>query len=219
MLLDNDVLLKTSCYQANEELLRCLSPAGDISVLPVAGFVLASVIERSQNIIDKTAAAHALSQLLGAVSLIEPEENETVLAAEFKSEAQARSLPMDPGESLLFALLVSRQETLLITGDKRAIRSAETIMNALAKHDRVAGRIACMEQLILHILNFSNASDLHLKVCREPGIDKTLSICFSCSTGSISNETATVGLTSYISDLQKDATILLSSCDLSSVIS
>jgi hypothetical protein len=127
---------------------------------------------------------------------------------------------MDPGESLLFALLVSRQATLLITGDKRAIRSAETIVNALAKHDRVAGRIACMEQLILHILNFSNPLDLHLKVCREPSVDKTLSICFSCSTGSFSDETATAGLISYIVDLRNDAaTILVSSCDLSSAIS
>jgi hypothetical protein len=178
------------------------------------------VIERSQNIIDKTAAAQALSQLLGAVSLMEPEENETVLAAEFELEAQARALPMDPGESLLFALLISRQATLLITGDKRAIRSAEAIVNALSKHDLVAGRIACMEQLILHILNFSSPLDLHVRVCREPSVDKTLSICFSCCTGSFSDETATAGLTSYIVDLRNDAaTVLVSSCYLSSVIS
>jgi hypothetical protein len=189
-------------------------------VLPVAQFVLASVIERSQTIIDKTAAAQALSQLLGTVSLIEPDENETVLAAEFELEAQARALPMDPGESLLFALLVSRQPTLLITGDKRAIRSAETILITLAKHGRVAGRIACMEQLILHILNFSNPLGFHMKICREPGVDKTLSICFSCPTGSFSAETATSGLISYIAELRNDAaTLLVPSCDLSSVIS
>lgn len=88
-LLDNDVVLKTCCYAAVDDMLGCLGQVGPVAVLGAARFVLASRIAKARNIVNKASATAALGALLAAAATVEPDSSEIALAADFEAEASA----------------------------------------------------------------------------------------------------------------------------------
>jgi hypothetical protein len=52
---------------------------------------------------------------------------------------------------------------------------------------------------------------LRTAICTEPMVDKTLTICFGCSSASTQRETVLEGLDSYIRALRSVATRILAS--------
>ena len=43
--------------------------------------------------------------------------------------------------------------------------------------------MSCLEQLMLAIIGLIGGSEVKSRVCAEPDVDKSASICFSCSGG------------------------------------
>jgi hypothetical protein len=219
VLLDNDIMLKACSFSMVEEVVHLLGMIGGIWILGTARFVLQKRISRSGRIINRGEVAAALEHLLKTTSTIEPDGAEIAFAAELEEAAQKRALDFDSGESLLLAVLILRSCALLLTVDKRAIHAMEPIATSDPRIGKVAGKIACLEQLMMALLKRYGAEVVRDRVCREPDTDKSLAICFSCNGNSFVLGHAVEGLRSYIGDIRKRApTILIASCDLSPLV-
>lgn len=220
VLMDNDVVLKTCCYGVVDEVLGYLAgQSRTVHVLGAIQFVLTNAIAKKKNILNKKTAATRLAQLLGMVIPLEPSGEEIFLAAQFESAAQAQDVELDAGESQLLAVLISRSASLLLTGDKRAIRAIEPVVEASGHIQQTERRIACLEQVVMAIVARHGAELVHQRICNEAGVDKSLSNCFACASGGCNPDSIHEGLLSYINALRRDAPrSLVASDDLSSVI-
>jgi hypothetical protein len=204
VLLDNDVVLKTACYGTSDHLRRLLSKEGrSLAGLGLAKFVLRRNIRKSNRINDREKAFVAMEALLAWLDAIEPDAKEVALAASFEAHAQAAGLALDPGESQLLAVLVRRAATALLTGDKRAVVSVDRLASDLGIQPAVGGRLACFEQVMVGICEQGGFAEIGALVCAEELVDKTMSICFGCSSGGASADEARTGLLSYVEDLRR----------------
>jgi hypothetical protein len=176
-------------------------------------------ISRTRSFRYKEGAAAALRTFLAHVEKIEPDDDQLGLAAEFETEAQAIGLDLDGGESQLLSILIRHSALLLLTGDKRAICAIEAVVERLGYSAHAAGKVGCFEQIILALVHRRGAETLHPQICREPGVDGALSLCFSCASGLLSPESILEGLVSFISHLRNAAScVLVASDDLSPMV-
>ena len=138
---------------------------------------------------------------------LEPTDREVNLAAGFEIAAQEVGLSLDSGESQLAAMVIERAVPLLETGDKRAIRSIEQLLDKVDELLPIQGRVRCLEQIVRRVLDDAGAIDrVAAAMCAEPGVDKTMSICFGCSSGRPPTLDQVIeGLASYIASLRADA--------------
>jgi len=203
VLLDNDVILKTSCYRLGDEVRGVLSEGGSrLAGLGLAKFVLGKRIEKSRSIRHRDEAAAALQAFLASIDALEPDDRDLELAASFEEKAQVLGAALDTGESQLLAILIRRCARALVTGDKRAIAAIHAISTELPLIAKGEGRIQCLEQLTPELLSRHDVSILAAKICAEPAVDKTLSICFGCSSQTTDAGVSREGLESYVGDLR-----------------
>ena len=114
VLIDNDVLLKISCYTLVDEAVAATTVANvPPAMLGVGRFVVRSRLTRARNLTNAARASAAFERLLKAVSIVEPNEAEVTLAADLEAEANRRELDLDSGESQLLAILILRACRLL----------------------------------------------------------------------------------------------------------
>jgi hypothetical protein len=215
-LLDNDVVLKATCYRLGDELVQ-VATVGEKSpaILQVAKYTLRDLIKKSKKLNDKVATEAELYSVLEKVEHLEPTDDEVQLAANFEQVAQESSLALDSGESQLLAILISRHAKVLLTGDKRAITAIEKIA-----YDKVPERISCIEQLASSLIALKGYETIRPRICAEAAVDITLSICFSCSVATGASSNTLAGLASYIRSLRSAApTVLSAGDDLSAVLS
>lgn len=100
-------------------------------------------------------------------------------------------------------------DTVVTHRGQAAHLRARTFVGQRCKAERSAGKIRCLEQLVLQPLSCENYSQFRVAVCRQPGVDKTLAICFSCRVEQATLEGITEGLRSYINDLRSQAERIL----------
>lgn len=203
---DNDILLKGACYGLLPTLMGTISGEGPVGILGSSRFVVQKQIARARLRGDPAIASTHFATFLAANEVVEPSTSEQEMAALLEAAAQGLALNLDTGESQLVAILVSRCLPWLLTGDKRAITSIDVLLQRESRLFAVAGKIRCLEQLVLAALAAAGADQMRRTICGEPDVDKTLSICFSCSfSDQASGADASVGLASYIADLRSKA--------------
>lgn len=203
---DNDIILKTVCYDAGE-LLREFTAETRVGVLGAAQYVVATRMRRANLRCGASLALLRLETFIQTAETIEPSSAESYLAAELEVLAQQQGIPLDSGESQLCAVVISRAVPWLLTGDKRAIRALERLLPLDSRIACLSKKVVCLEQLVLRI-EIKARGQLRLKICAEPKVDTALSICFGCS-GSNSVDGA-IGLESYIAALRAEAQNILS---------
>lgn len=215
VLLDNDVVLKVACYALVGETLAAVT-IDDIppAMLGVGRFVVRGRLAKASNIADRARATAAFERMLAAMTLAEPDDAELASAADLEAEAIRRDLELDGGESQLLAILANRACRLLITGDKRAIAAMAIVAPAQA-----GSRVACLEQLISHLVAVQGARAVRPRVCAEPGVDRAVTGCFACASPDPPGDADVLaGLASYIRHLDRTAPgVLLAGDDLSSL--
>jgi hypothetical protein len=209
-LVDNDIIFKGACYGLLAEVLATVCGGDDpVGVLGAARFVVSKRIGKTAINKSREAALTNLEEFLRRALAIEPTRVEQTIAADLELAALNSGVSLDSGESQLCAVLIERAVPWLLTGDKRAIRAIEQLLNSYARLTEVIGKVRCLEQLALAAIpDDTKANSFREKVCAEAHIDKTLAICFSCSSGPTGDYTK--GLESYISDLRKQAERVLS---------
>jgi hypothetical protein len=102
-----------------------------------------------------------------------------------------------------------------VTGDKRAIAAADTIFPVLAELTGLAGKLACLEHLVMRLAERIGYAESRRRICAEPMADKALSLCFACNNPETrSDHSSLEGLKSYINDLRSRAPTTLCSEDV-----
>ncbi len=206
-LLDNDVALKTCRYGLTSELLDMLEIAGPPLVLGSALFVLRGRLTRLAALPER--AASECANLLDRTTALEPSEAELLLAADLLEVAQTRGLPLDGGEGQLIAILLERRGTLMLTGDKRAISAAETVLAMSGILANAAGRMACFEQAICSLSDWLSLTVVRNAVCSDAAADSALANCHCCHGDYPPPSDVREGLASYSEHLRAAAPILL----------
>lgn len=204
-LIDNDVLVKGACYGLLEPLAAIVRGVERSGVLGAARFVVPKRIQRQRLRRDRRVALESFGEFLKRNDIVEPTTEEARLASRLESRAQMLALNLDVGESQLVAILVLRAVPFLLTGDKRAITSMESLLDVEAEVAPLLGRVKCLEQLVRGIVDRDGTSPTRGVICAEPDVDRSLSVCFSCVSPEISHESICAGLDSYISDLRAAA--------------
>ncbi|RVU10597.1 hypothetical protein EOS93_14605 [Rhizobium sp. RMa-01] len=216
VLLDNDIVLKSCAYGSAVDLIDLAARHNRrLAMLRVAQYAVGRRIQRARDVRDVEGLSGQWAALLPSVLSIEPTQAEIEFAAELEEQAINLSLELDAGESQLFAVLVFRASPLLLTGDKRAIAALEAIGRSLPEE-----RVACLEQFIYSLLDIIGLTNLRTRICREPQVDRSLTISFSCHVDKVSERSVRQGLESYISSVRKSApTVLLKTAAISAIVS
>jgi hypothetical protein len=131
---------------------------------------------------DIESATRALDEFLACATVLEPSDEELGTAAELEQLAQRAGLELDIGESQLAAIAANRGIASLDTGDKRAVRGLEALIDHSRTCALLCGRVRCLEQLLARAINDTphELDAIAQAVCAEPDVDITASICFSC---------------------------------------
>ena len=207
-LFDNDVVLKISAYQLlDETLLKFTIDGMAPAMLGVGRFVLRKKAERSNRFVNTDTVVASVADAIERLQLVEPTDEEVDLAAALEESAIEIGVALDTGEAQLLAVLIKRGSPVFATGDKRAIVAAA----ALATPE-IKGRLACLEQLLLCLLEHMPVADIRRKVCQEPTSDAAIANCFSCASITFPGfdpASATEGLQSYIESLANASGLLL----------
>jgi hypothetical protein len=209
-LVDNDVLLKGACYRLLNHPINTGCGVNGIGYLGAARFVLSKRIRRARLRGNAAEAEAELVSFLGKHQAIEPTTEERTLAAALEVMAQGIPVNLDTGESQLLAVLAVRTLPALITGDKRAIIAIERLLDATTALAQVTGKVTCLEQLVRRAVMNSDKSSIQEAICKEPEVDRALSICFSCFSSERTVEAVVQALDSYISALRQKAPRTLS---------
>lgn len=210
MAVDNDVIFKAICY-CSTGVFWPAEGADAIGVLGAARYVVRALLERASLAREKDAAWREYQAFFAAVSDLEPTDQEIRLAAELEVAAGRIGASLDPGESQLAAMVVGREIPVLETGDKRAIISLEQLLDHADGMLVLAGRIRCLEQMVLRRLSDEGVlRALQSAVCAEPTVDKAMTASFACySDHPPELERVAAGLDSYLMALRDQAPRIL----------
>lgn len=209
LLVDNDVLIKCACYSILDQIPGPSDQRQDVAVLGAARFVVGKYLERRGIIRDRAAAQRRFHDYLSTAVILEPTLDEINLASAIEEAAILLGLDLDSGESQLCAIAVFRGSSLLLTGDKRAIASAETLKESVSELASLAGRLVCLEQAIMGVIERIGVDAARIQICAEAAVDKALSICFECHALVEGHPLELTGLLNYIRDVRTKAPILL----------
>jgi hypothetical protein len=207
---DNDILLKGACYGLLSKFLGCIPGSDTVGVLGAARFVVSDRIARAHLNGNREAAQACFAAFLAASESMEPSSEECQMAGLLEASAQRTALNLDVGESQLVAMLVSRTVPILFTGDKRAIAALEILLDEHAWLQFLYGKVRCLEQLLLDILATNDEQEVRTSICKEPSVDKALTICFACASPQCEFANVLEGLSSYINDLRAKSKRILS---------
>ena len=207
---DNDIIYKGVCYGILADILQTHNGAsGAIGSLGTARFVVSKRIKKAKLERNENLVQEQLQRFLSNSVELSPTEDEQQLAAEFELAAQQLGVNLDTGESQLCAFTITRLIPKLLTGDKRAITAMERLLDVYPAFQAMRGKVGCLEQAILNLVARGQLALLRTAICSEPTVDKTLTICFGCSSPDAQPETVLEGLNSYINALRADASRVL----------
>jgi hypothetical protein len=200
--LDNDVILKLTTYRMLNQALDCLEiDRSDIRVLASARFVFGS---------KKLQKKYSAETLLSAIEFV---KSCTTISAQDNDEyrlleKQAKN-DIDPGEATLIAATFHESASLLATGDKRCLQALASIESLALIHEKLQGRVICLEQIICKLIETQGFDWVLEKILPNLDCDKALKSAFGSGSNS-QCETVLETLNSYIQDLQTTSSGILS---------
>lgn len=198
---DNDILLKLAHYGLlNSTAYELCTLSEKIYILGAAKFVVRSLLSRGKDS-DPTKLADFNDFLVTAIE-VEPTLEEVSLATRIEEYGVRNNLNLDIGESQLCAVAIYRTLDVLITGDKRAIVGFQGLIQAVPEMRKIAGRVACLEQLMWTIIGQIGVEAVRENICGKAATDRTMSICLGCTRPSIDQESIAEAFSSYIEHLR-----------------
>jgi hypothetical protein len=203
--LDNDVVAKCATYSLLFHIAATLGvPSSELGVLGTILFVIKKRHLTTASI-GCDAAHEQLTMFVKEAEILEPSEEESQLAAKLEEAALEISVQFDVGESQLCAIVVCRKVRLLCTGDKRAMRAMERLLNTFGELSYLMQRVLPYEGLVKRMLPSVGYANVRESICASRGTDTALEICFQCHRDDGSQTEAIAGLESYLNAVARDA--------------
>ena len=210
VLVDADVLIKLAGYSLLAAIVHpgCATGCrGKPALLAASRYVALSHLRKKA-----ANAGRAISRLesyCGQAVLLEPSQAELRLAADLEEAAAMADVDLDVGESQLCAIALQRGLSALLTGDKRAIVAAESLLADRPVLEGLSSRLACLEQAMVLATRRLGPFTVRDLVLAERRMDKAIDICFQVTNPDPPDDFWPNGLLSYIRDLRKNAPTML----------
>ena len=192
--LDNDAILKLVAGHLFWEAIAALGlTQADLRVLPTAKFYF-----RKSRRLRKVYPESILERTLEVVKAI-PALNPTV-----DEELQRWQVVegIDPGEEVLIVATKTEPYFYLVTGDKRCLTALANAGNLGDIRDRLKGRVVCVVQLILRVIETQGFELVLTKVLPARDYDTALKSIFG-SGERATRENVLLSLEAYIQDLRQ----------------
>ena len=191
ILLDNDIVLKISMYDLVDEFLSVCSIPKATFVLPTLKYVFHL---HSDDMARKRVGGDGPLKSIRAF-LTEVEELHNKPSIKMLNLFQEVD-QIDPGEAVLFAMAVTWDRSITITGDKRALVAISSLSNEIDSIKKLSGRLKCLEQIIAEMMIAGLNQKVQEKVHGKKW-DTALRICFNSGHNSNTIEC----LKSYYTDI------------------
>jgi hypothetical protein len=207
---DTDIILKLAEFNLLHEALDVLHcKKKDVRVLPRVREVVSTKIGKYTR--DGVSRAVKWVADIPIISDIDEQEQILLMAVlmAVRIPLGQRIVKIDSGEAILLAATKPLgQDFLIATGDKSCIRALAACPTCQAIQQRVEGRIICLEQILIRLLDAHGYAFVQEKVGRCVG-DECVSRAFA--DGKIGHpESACRGwLDNYVAELRKDSGKLL----------
>lgn len=202
LLMDNDALLKLARYDLLEESI-CVLDCGkeNVFVLAAAKYALLPNNNRLKRCREEESALR-LEKFLNTSTTLQTD----AVNSEYMDKLNIVPA-IDAGEAVLFAAGASNPNSLVLTGDKRALLALSGSNQLQSISEELAGRILTLEQLILRLIK-THFVKVQENIRSKSDVDKALTIAFGVSAPSslISVQEA---LSSYVTHLEKQTRELL----------
>lgn len=196
---DNNIILQLAACNLFEESLNVLSISwNDLRVLSTAVPVFRGKKISKQYSQETIQKAIHIAQRCQKVSIQLCQEYELLLKIN----------GLDPGEVSLITATAIEPSFLLTTGDKRCLEALAIDFRIRSTHQRLSGRVICLEQIFLKLTSSLGTDLVQQRVLSASGCEKAIRLSFGWS---IPADEASIleGLNSYINDLQKKSQGLL----------
>ncbi len=210
---DADVLIKFSAYCLLPDVMREIVGDDTPTVLGVSQFSARARLERMPFNGDLTNVLASFDAGVAISARAEPSIEESTIAAELEFVAQRSGESLDTGESQLAAVVLARALQLFATGDKRAVVSFARLRAQYPSINSLAGKVLCLEMMLVRLLSAMEPSKVREAVCNEPQVDTAARISFACGNGQSVKADWLEGLRSYIKSLRRAAPDMLTSDD------
>lgn len=201
---DNDVIHKFCAFDLFDDALSGIGVAhADVLVLPTAKFkFLSKAPAKGQQKYGAPVFARIQEALakVGEITTSVHLDDEKTLAA---------VMGIDQGEALLFSF-ASREESLLLTGDKRSLMALASESSCREIAARLEGRVICLEQMVQHAIAFAGFSVAREKMVSALSADKVVQVAFGSGLAT-EQDAAMRALEYYVDDLRKQTGGLLRS--------
>ena len=115
---------------------------------------------------------------------------------------------IDPGEAVLIAGTKNETNFYLISGDKRCLRALVLGKNLETVRERLRGKVICLEQIILQLIEVKGFDFVLSKVLPARGCDTALRAIFG-SGERATKDNVIRAIKGYIRDLQEESKGLL----------
>lgn len=203
LFLDVDALHKLGSYDALSEALAALHvKLGDVWIPTTAKFKLRLKDEAKATQRHGAATAARLRDFVARVN----EVTEAPTAEEITQLENIQGL--DQGELILIVTAARTDDSVLLTGDKKALRALSSEPRCSSFAMRLAGRIICFEQVLESLMRRQGFEWLHDRVSSSLGTDSGVSQIVAPGIGA-NEENACDGFRSTISHLRSDTGALL----------
>ncbi len=208
-LADNDYILKlAACDLLMETFALFGAASNEIYVLPSAKYKFR---KNKRNELSQKYGEGGLARAVAFVEsvgiIIEIENEETALMREVRDPQTGRE-QIDAGERILLASIHAENDFLLLTGDKRCLRALASAPTCAAVHARHCGRVVCVEQTLLWLIEAVGFSGLLQKVVPARDCDTSLRAAFG-SGYAATQENVTETLARYVNELDQETAGLL----------
>ena len=202
-LADNDYILKLAACDLLEEMQTLFgAERNEIYVLPSAKFKFKRDTKKQlAQKYSEAGLACAIVFVESVQEIIQKEDAETALMSEVK-DPQTGKEQIDAGERVLLASTHLWDDFMLMTGDKRCLYALASAPSCATIYARHCGRVVCLEQTILWLIQRLGFPCLLQKVVHASGCDTALRSAFG-SGFAATQQNVEATLQSYVDDLQR----------------
>ncbi len=190
--LDNDIILKlVACSLFSEAVSSIGVTETNLRVLSDAKYVF----RKSRRVVQKYPQTIRESAILivDRCTKIQPEPSEELKKLQIEG--------IDPGELILISATRYEESFYLTTGDKRCLTALATAPQLAEIRQRLIGRVICLEQLILKLIDTQGFDEVLAKVLPAREYDTALKAIFG-SGEKATQENILQALEGYIEDLR-----------------
>ena len=191
LFLDNDVLEKLASWDLlNDSIAACGESVSSVLVLPAQKFRLGLAGT------EKNRARRRKKYSNSAIERLEAFLNATQeCAAELTPEADSLAMVdgLDPGEANLFAQASAIEGAIVATGDKRSIEALARAQGCEAITSRMAGRVMCLEQILLRAIDHLGFAEVRARVVRSGALTMDTAVRAAFGSGIQADEPSSCG--------------------------